>query len=76
MTASTVVRLDTAITKELETALHHMVTLSGMSKATIVREALSMYLVAVGGALPSVIEASTRQATAGPGLAPNRKAKK
>jgi hypothetical protein len=70
------VKLETSISPELDKAINFMVALSGTSKATIVREALSLYLVTVGAMLPGVTEPITRTRTSGRGLAALRKDKK
>jgi hypothetical protein len=63
------VRLDTTISDQLNTALDQMVILTGISKASLVRDALTLYLVGVGGALPSVTAAFKSTRTSGQGIA-------
>jgi hypothetical protein len=70
-----IVKLETSISPELDKAITFMVALSGTSKATIVREALSLYLVGVGAMLPGVADSLTRTRTSGRGLAALRKDK-
>ena len=63
------VRLDTTISDKLNAALDDMVILTGTSKASLARDALTLYLVGVGGALPSVAAAHKASRTMGPGIA-------
>lgn len=65
--------LRTTIPAEIDRALAQVVELSGVSKASIVRQALAAHLAAMGVVHPSIAETLQPSRTGGPGLAFHRK---
>lgn len=69
---STAVELRTTIPAELDRALAQVVELSGLSKATLVRQALATHLGAMGVIHPEIAASLKPTPTGGRGLALHR----
>ncbi|PPL17961.1 ribbon-helix-helix protein, CopG family [Microterricola pindariensis] len=67
--AAGLVELRTSVTPEIDRALAHMVQLSGVSKSTLVREALALHLVLMGAMAPAAGDNIHPMRTGGRGLA-------
>lgn len=63
------VELRTTIPDEFDRALAQVVELTGISKATLVREALAAHLAGIGVVHPSIAESLRPTKTGGRGLA-------
>ncbi len=73
--AGDLVRLDTKVTAELGHALDGLVTVTGQSKASLVRQALAQFLTERDALPPGHAEQIDATLTRGPGLAASKKEK-
>jgi hypothetical protein len=72
-TPGDLVRLDTKITRPLEAALNELVTVTGQSKASLVRRAIATLLADADALPPEYADLIDPTPTSGPGLSIHRK---